>query len=139
MSSESRYPEYLYKDVFADLFLAMLRAARSPHEEQYRRNAEFELASWLRIWGEKQDESTLRGVIDCAVEKVGFQKEPECNLEKELQGIARAGITYLIEAGAPSFRQGLLTRRRDELMRAIEGHMEARQYRRSRNQASTEG
>lgn len=95
MPHDDTYEQHNFKKSFADFFLAMLRAVRSPHDENYRRTAEWHLGSWLNMWREKENGYPLNEVIDAALAEVGFQKELEFGLENDLQRVARASITYL--------------------------------------------
>ncbi len=119
-----------FKSCFAKLFVELLRAVRSPESPQYRANA----TAFLRTWTDILDENpitSLQDVIEFAVQKVGYRGWPKEEYDRDLLRVARAAITYLIEAGAADGAgSGLLTVREKEFRTAIDGFCESRERRR---------
>jgi hypothetical protein len=113
-----------------DLYVNLLRCSRSP-EVHYRVDAAESLIALVRTINDLNPETPLPEVMDKASQRVGWQERPSSEKHELLNNIARAGITYLIEASGHNERR-LLTKRTDELVRAIDAFNEYREEKKLR-------
>jgi hypothetical protein len=109
--------EYNLIRSLGDLYVSLLRCSRSPdlHFRQEAAQGLLELVRTLAL----HPKTPITEAVEAASKRVGWQEEPEDEFHKSLNFIARAAITYLIEASGYS-DQRLLSRRTKELVRAID-------------------
>lgn len=113
------------------LFIEMLRAARSKDNKTYANSAAQQLTMVIEVLA-RTPETPIPDAIAQSVRCLGFREQPCDEPDKSLSRIAEGGISYLLEAAKGS-RSTLLSRRRAELMRSIEGYVEMRNSRRKAN------
>lgn len=110
--------EYAFVGHLGDLYINLLRCSRSPDEINYRHDAASSLKALIRTIA-LSPKTPLMEAVDKACNRVGWQNEPSDRYDQHPDHIARAAITYMIEASGYNQRR-LLSRRTDELVRAID-------------------
>jgi hypothetical protein len=100
-----------------DLYVDLLRCSRSS-DLIYRKRAAQSLVDLVKTLA-LEPETPIEEAMDAASKRVGWKEEPEDKFEQSLNRIARAAITYLIEASGHT-KQNFLSRRRGELVREID-------------------
>jgi hypothetical protein len=115
--TKERNKEYSVVRNLGDLYVNLLRCSRSP-DHLYRVEAADSLVDFLDTLA-LEPKTPLMEIVDRASHRVGWQKEPDSEYDKALDGICRAAITYMIEASGYNKRR-LLTKRKTELVRRID-------------------
>lgn len=109
-----------------DLYVALLRSSRrgEPHYLYDASESLLRLLDTIAL----NPETPVSQAVEAASKRVGWPEEPKTAKHEALTEIARAGITYLIEASGHSGGQ-LLTKRTNEFIRAIDAFQEDRRNR----------
>jgi hypothetical protein len=116
-----------------DLYVNLLKCSRS-RDLSYRHDAAQSLRQLLETIALGPKTSSGEAV-DLASRRVGWQVTPTNEYEAHLDRIARAAITYMVEASGYNEHR-LLSKRRLALVREIDEFNEFREERRAANRAS---
>jgi hypothetical protein len=127
---ENHEKEYDFISQLGDLYVNLLRCSRSA-AGTYQADAARSLQGLIDAIALKPTTSAIKAV-SFAARRVCWQEAPRSERDQHLDRIARAAITYMIEAAGYN-EQGFLTKRRDALVHEIEAFNDYREERERAN------